>query len=147
MLRTQRKLRVKQNSRSSSQAKSFLPESECSFRLLFSLSRHAALHCSQTVVTQAYSLLCIVHEGVIDEHTPFKSQWWICSQIKTGSIAGAVSVTQLSGNGHAACAHLTTGWVSGKKKCKQTFTQHCSQRNQVIYLPFRKTKVCERFTV
>lgn len=90
------------------------------------------MHCSQTVVTQAYSLLCIVHEGVIDEHTPFKSQWWICSQIKTGSIAGAVSVTQLSGNGHAACAHLKTGWVSGKKMQTNIYTTLQSKKSSYL---------------
>lgn len=84
------------------------------------LSRHAALHCSQTVVTQAYSLLCSVHEGVIDEHTPFKSQWWICSQMKTGSIAEAVRATQLSRNGHATCAHLRNDWITNSgNKCRQ----------------------------
>lgn len=82
------------------------------------------MHCSQTVVTQAYSRLCTVYEGVIDEHTPFKSQWWICSRIKTGSIAEAVNVTQLSGNGHAACAHLKTGWVTNSGKQMQANMQH-----------------------
>lgn len=64
-------------------------------------------------VTQAYRLLCTIYEDIIDKHTPFKSQWRICSQIKTGSIIEHVNAEQLSGNGHSACAQ--TGWVSGKQ--------------------------------
>lgn len=61
--------------------------------------------------------------------------------MKTGGIAGAVSVTQLSGNGHAACAHLKTDWITNSGgKHRQTYnihTEHFSQLKQAIYLPLK----------
>lgn len=63
-----------------------------------------SLELQSNSVTLAYSLFCTECEGVADEYTPFQSQGWICSQIKTGSIVGAFNATQLRGNGHPTWA-------------------------------------------
>lgn len=142
MLTSQRK---SYTSRSSPQPKSFLPEGKYLLRLLLTISKHTALQCSQTVITRPYDLVCIVYEGVVNEHTPFKSQRWFCNQMKPGSTAEAVNAKQLSGNRHAACAHLKTGWITAScNKCKQT---HSSQRKEVIYLPSQLSEITVTFTL
>lgn len=96
------------------------------------------------MVDQAYSLLCSIYESVIDEHTPFQSQYLICSQMKSGRAAEAVNVMQLNENGHAAYVHFKTGWITngGNKHTLRTHTPHTlhTPASKVIYLPFTKLK-------
>lgn len=51
--------------------------------------------------------------------------------MKTGSIAEAVNATQLTGNGHAACAHLKTGWI----------TNSCNEGKQTHNTPVNKSRL------
>ena len=60
--------------------------------------------------------------------------------MKTGSIAEAVKAKQLSGNGHAACAHLQTGWITNSgKQMQATHNIHnpVNKSKLFIYLPQR----------